>query len=214
MSLDIIKELEAVGAVLLDKHFIYKSGKHGPGYINMDPLFPDMALMSRLCTELSYGYKFQKVDTVVGAATGGIPLAVLTAKTMIGLPAAVWADKRGDSFVFERAGFTEHLTGKTVVIVEDLLNTGDTTKKIIALVREHGGNILGVSVICNRGRETAQSLDVPELHQLSAVDFIVYDANGCPLCEQEVPIVEDIGHGAEYKEQHPGYSGSFIKLLD
>ena len=37
--MDILKELEKAGAVYLGKHFVYKSGKHGGGYINMDPLF-------------------------------------------------------------------------------------------------------------------------------------------------------------------------------
>ena len=211
--MEVLQALESRGAVLLDHHFVYKSGTHGPNYINMDPLFPEVALVSLLCHKLSNAYKFQRVDTVVGAATGGIPLAVLTAQAMMGAPAAVWADKRGDDFVFERAGFTEHLRGKDVVIVEDLLNTGDTTKKIIAQVRAHGGNILGVSVICNRGPETTQSLDVPELHQLSAVDFQVFDADSCPLCEQQVPIVEDIGHGEKYKATHSDYPGGFTKLL-
>ena len=46
-TLDILAELDRVGAILLDRHFVYKSGKHGSGYINMDPLFPDVALVDR-----------------------------------------------------------------------------------------------------------------------------------------------------------------------
>lgn len=212
--MEVLEALESRGAVLLDHHFVYKSGTHGPNYINMDPLFPEVPLVSLLCHKLSHGYKFQRVDTVVGAATGGIPLAVLTAQAMMGSPAAVWADKRGDDFVFERAGFADHLKDKNVVIVEDLLNTGDTTKKIIAQVREHGGNILGVSVICNRGPETAESLDVPKLFQLSAVDFQVFAADSCSLCEQQVPIVTDIGHGEKFQAANPDYPGGYRRLQD
>ncbi len=211
--MDVLQALTARGAVLLDHHFVYKSGKHGPNYINMDPLFPDVELVSQLCYQLSYAYKHDTVDTVVGAATGGIPLAILTAKAMMGWQTAVWADKRADEFVFERAGFVEQIKGKRVLIVEDLLNTGDTTKKIIALVREHAGTIVGVSCVCNRGPESAESLDVPALHTLSSVDFQVYNADNCPLCAQQVPIVSDIGHGDTFRDANPDYAGGYVQLL-
>jgi orotate phosphoribosyltransferase len=35
--MDILQELDKAGAVYLDRHFIYTSGKHGSGYINLDP---------------------------------------------------------------------------------------------------------------------------------------------------------------------------------
>lgn len=213
--MDVLETLAERGAVLQDKHFVYKSGKHGPHYINMDPMFPDIAFMWKLCGGLSgpfyYPHRRKAVDTVVGAATGGIPLAAITAYQLdAGL---AWADKDGDDFVFDRAGFVEQLTGKRVLVVEDLLNTGDTTKKIIALVRQHGGEVVGVSVVCNRGQETAASLDVPRLEQLASVEFQALDAETCWLCANAVPIVADIGHGKEYQQSHPDYIGGYTTLL-
>jgi len=217
--MDLLKELEQRGAVLLDHHFVYKSGKHGPHYINMDPAFPEVGFMTKVCEELAEPFWGSRVQVVVGAATGGIPLAALTAaSSMPGspsrfAPAYAWADKDGDNFVFERGGFAERLYNKRVLVVEDLLNTGDTVKKVIAQVQKHGGLVIGVSVICNRGSETAESLIVPRLEQLSAVDFQAYDSWSCPLCLQGVPIVSDIGHGKEYQELNGGYSGGFVTVL-
>jgi orotate phosphoribosyltransferase len=217
---DILKTLADRGAILTDRHFVYKSGKHGPHYINMDPVFPDTSLMNTICGELGLPFwpTHGEVDTVVGAATGAIPLAVMTALrggngAEWPYPNYAWADKDGDDFVFERAGFVEQLAGKRVLVVEDLLNTGDTVKKVIAQVRKHGGEVIGVSVICNRGEETAESLGVPHLEQLASVRFVALPADACYLCQDSAPIVEDIGHGKEYKQAHPDYNGGYIKLL-
>ncbi len=174
--------------------------------------------MVQLGGDLAAGFNASDASqlTVVGAATGAIPLALVTAMHLNNgtlYPGYAWADKDGDDFVFERAGFIEQLAGKQVLVVEDLLNTGDTTKKIIALVRQHGGEVIGVSVVCNRGNETAESLGVPRLEELASVDFQAFDADTCPLCADAVPIVADIGHGSEYLVGHPDYLGGYINVL-
>ena len=217
--MDVLKTLAERGAILQDYHFVYKSGKHGAHYINMDSIFTDTKLMMEICANLGDPFFVNTdVDTVVGAATGAIPLAVMTAvSTGDGkrrpYPAVAWADKVGDDFAFERAGFVDQLSGMGVLIVEDLLNTGDTVKKVIAQARAHGAYIVGVSVICNRGDETAESLGVTRLEQLASVQFVALDADTCQFCADSVPIVEDIGHGKGYKQSHPDYAGGYVKLL-
>jgi orotate phosphoribosyltransferase len=47
--MDVMQELNSAGAVLLDRHFVYKSGKHGSGYINMDPIFPNIHVVKQIC---------------------------------------------------------------------------------------------------------------------------------------------------------------------
>jgi orotate phosphoribosyltransferase len=210
---DILKELDKAGAVLLDRHFIYKSKKHGSGYINMDPLFPDVELLALLCAELARPFEGD-FDTVASPATGGVVLSFATASQTPGRrPAAVWADKDEDEFRFERAGFVNHLTGKRVLVVEDLLTTGSSVIKVCREAEKHGAHIVGVSVICNRGGVTAKQLGIPRLEALTSVKFSAVDPKECKHCLNEVPIVEDIGHGAEYKAENPHYAGGYIKLL-
>lgn len=218
--MDILETLAERGAILMDYHFVYKSGTHGLHYINMDPVFPDTRLVKEVGRSLGAPFREAGIQVVVAAATGGIPLAYATA---LGLdeqhnglhtyPAVAWADKVGDDFTFQRAGFVEQLKGKRVLVVEDLLNTGDTVKKVIEQVRKHGGIVIGVIAVCNRGSETAESLGVPCLEALAEVDFHVLDADTCSLCAEAVPIVSDIGHGGSYQEQHPDYAGGYVALL-
>ncbi len=222
---DISSQLEEAGAVYTDRHFVYASGKHGSGYVNMDPLFPDIELMWRIGTELWLPFGAAgspRIDVIAGPATGGIVLAYATAFSLryevdvgSGGPAvpAIWADKDGGDFVFERAGYADRVRGKHVLIVEDLLTTGSSVAKVVHEVERNGGEVIGVSAVCNRGGVTAEQLGVARLECLMNVSFEAVPADGCPLCATHTPIVEDIGHGADYKEEHPDYEGGYIKLL-
>jgi orotate phosphoribosyltransferase len=215
MTVDVLEKLDHAGAVLLDQHFVYKSGKHGSGYINLDPIFPDVALMHEICGLLVEPFRGE-VETIAAPAVGGVALAVisaLAASKSEGQIAAVWADKHGDDFIFERAGFVERITGKKVLVVEDLLTTGGSALKVCQAVKAHGGEVVGLSVICNRGGVTAEQLGVPRLESLANVNFSAIEADACPLCADGVPIVEDIGHGAAYKAEHPNYEGGYISLV-
>lgn len=214
MTLDILRELESVGAVFTDKHFVYTTGKHGNAYINFDPLFPNVALVRQVCEALVAPFA-NDIDTVVAPAVGGIVLAVLGADALSRSGAnvkAAWADKHEGSFVFERMGFQDQIRNKRVLVVEDLLNTGGSVAKVCKLVVAHGGELIGASVIVNRGASTAQSLAVPRLEALAKVEMSAYEASTCPLCDQHVPIVTDVGHGAEYRQSHASYDGGFTTV--
>ena len=214
--MDILSELDRAGAVLLNRHFVYKSGKHGSGYINLDPVLPDVALMTEICRQLIEPFRGDQIDTVAAPAVGGIALAVLTASQAndeTQKVAAVWADKDGDQFVFERAGFVDHLAGKRVLVVEDLLTTGDSARKVCQEAKRHGADVIGVSAICNRGGVTAAQLGVERLHSLAEVSFEAVPADGCELCAGGEPIVTDIGHGDKYQAEHPDYPGGYVNLF-
>jgi len=210
---DVLGELHRAGAVSLGRHFVYRSGNHGEGYINPDAIFPDVALLSQLCDLLVA--PFDDVDTTVGPATGGIVLSVLAALSLRRRgrgAAAVWADKDGGDFVFQRAGFVEHLAGRRVLVVEDLLTTGGSVERVCRQAERHGARLVGVSAICNRGDVTADQLGVPRLEALVDVDFQAFAPDRCELCAAAVPIVEDVGHGDRYKAMHPDYQGGYTTL--
>lgn len=213
--MNVLERLDRVGAVLLDRHFVYKSGKHGSGYINPDIIFSDLRLASDLAALLALPFA-GKVDTVASPATGGVALTVLSGKALLDQGAdvaAIWADKKGDDFAFERAGFVGHLRGKRVLIVEDLLTTGGSVERVCRQAEKHGAEIVAVSAICNRGGVSASDLGVPRLESLANVRFEAVDQAVCPLCAERRPIVEDVGHGDRYKASHPAYPGGYVRLL-
>ncbi len=218
--MDVMKALVNAGAVddgSNGNHYVYSSKKHGPAYINMDMLFPKVQVMEQVCTALAGEFN-DEFDTVVGAATGGIPLAALTGY-LADAQYALWADKKASTnkeeknFAFERAGFGNVLQGRNVLIVEDLLTTGGTVMKVVEQVRKWHGNVIGVSCVCNRGGATKESLGVPRLEALCSVDFKAYLPEHCLQCIEGVPIVADVGHGNDFQAENPDYHGGFKTLL-
>jgi orotate phosphoribosyltransferase len=93
-----------------------------------------------------------------------------------------------------------------------LLTTGGSVEKVCREVEKVGGKVIGVSVVCNRGSVAAEVLRIPRLHALAEVTFTANDADNCPECRSGMAIVEDMGHGDDYKKEHPDYAGGYEKL--
>ena len=106
-----------------------------------------------------------------------------------------------------------HIKNNNVLVVEDLLTTGGSVAKVCRQIEHLGGNVIGVSAVVNRGGVTAEDLGVPKLNALAEVSFEAVDHVDCLLCKEEVPIVEDVGHGDKFRRANPDYAGGYEKLL-
>ncbi len=105
---------------------------------------------------------------------------------------------RDGSFVFKR-GYDKSIAGKRVLMVEDVLTTGGSIKKVIEATRALGGSIHGLGVLCNRGGITPKDVaDPPKLFALVNVKLDAWDEANCPLCAQNVQINTEVGKGKEY----------------
>lgn len=221
--MDAKKELEKIGCIY-EGHFVGVSTKHLAGYCNIDPLLPNVWLVKKFIRELVSNFANDEIDTVASPAVGAITfshwgahfLNELTGKEVYG----VWADKVSGSptkeFIFEREGFKQCIAGKKVLLLEDMINQMATIRSMIKTVREAGGEIVGVgAVAANRG-VTAEALEVPKFIKLASVEYDTWAKEDCAisgLCSKNIPIVEDIGHGDDFKKENPAYAGGYIKLL-
>lgn len=203
-SEQILETLQKVGAVIKDSHLVYTSGKHGNAYVNKDALYPHTQVTSTLCWSMAEPFQDDAVDVVLAPAVGGVILSQWIAHHMTELNQrevlGVYAEKdtESDGFVIKR-GYDDLIRGKRVLVVEDILTTGGSVKKVVEAVRKHQGNIVGVSALCNRGGITAKDLgDVPKLHSLISVQLESWEEKDCPLCRQQVPINTQVGKGKEY----------------
>ena len=218
--MDVRKELEAKGGIYIG-HFVGTSGGHLAGYWNMDPIFPHVQTVSQIALELVRPFADQKIDTVVSPATGAIPLSQwgahhlsqLTGKPVLG----VWADKvKPEGFAFERSGFLAAVKGKRIIILEDIINRMFSIRKVVDLVNKSGGKLVGVgAIVANKG-VSAKAIGVPKLVKLCDMEYEAWSPEDCQkvgLCSRKVPIVEDIGHGGDFKKEHPNYAGGYVELL-
>ncbi len=202
---NILELLGKVEAIIPYGHFVYTSGRHGKAYVNKDAIYPDTRVLSAICEGLAQYFFVYEVDTVVAPAIGGVALTqwtthhVLSPFTYLENEAkAIFAEKGEDGkFVFKR-GYAKFVPGKRVLVVEDVMTTGGTVKEVVELIRSLGGEVIGVSVICNRGGVTAADLGVPVLRSLIDLPLESWPADECPLCQRGVPINTDFGHGREF----------------
>jgi orotate phosphoribosyltransferase len=195
-------------AVITNTHVVYTSGKHGSAYVNKDAIYPYTADVSFLCydiadefTRLSLLDSVPLPDVVIAPAIGGVILSQWTASHIKAL--ALYAEKDGDKFIIKR-GYDKLIKGKKVLVVEDVITTGGSVKKVVEAVRTCGGEVIGVGALCNRGGITAKDLDVPRLVSLLEVTLDAYDEADCPLCKTGVPINTDVGKGREFLARQKG----------
>ena len=194
--------LSSVGAVITDSHIVYKSGKHGSVYVNKDAVYAHTAKTSRLCIDIALLFADEDVDVVVAPAIGGVILSQWIAYHLSSMRGSevlsVYAEKFEDTFVIKR-GYDKLLSGKNVLVVEDVLTTGGSVKKVIEVTRSVGGNVIGLGALFNRGGVTSEDVaNVPKLVSLIDMEFDMWDEADCPLCKEGVPINTDIGKGCEF----------------
>lgn len=199
---EIMQRFVDAGAIITDSHFVYNSGRHSSVYINKDALYLHTDIIAQLCQKMAQSYDADQIDVVVGPVLGGIVLSqwtthALNARRTTGETLAVYAEKEQGSdqaFAFHR-GYDKHIPGKCVLIVEDILTTGGSVRRVIELVRKHGGNVVGVSALCNRGSVQTQDVCNVPISTLITLDLETYAEEACPFCKQHVPINTDVGKG-------------------
>jgi orotate phosphoribosyltransferase len=195
-----------VGAIVTDSHFVYSSGRHSSVYINKDALYLHTETISSLCRLMTLPFVADQVDVVVGPVSGGIVLSQwaahhLTTRRVAGETLAVYAEKGSDEvekrFFFGR-GYDRYIPGSNILVVEDVLTTGGSARQVIDLVRQHGGNVIGLSALCNRG--SVQPTDVGDVpvKALVTITLETYPAEACPFCRDGVPVNTTLGKGRAF----------------
>src|SRR5436305_5066969 len=203
---EIMQMFVDVGAIVRDSHFVYSSGRHSSVYINKDALYLHTKVISTLCQLMAQPYNADEVDVVVGPVLGGIVLSqwvayYLNAGRASGETLALYAEKEGDgpdkSFLFRR-GYDSYIPGKNILVVEDVLTTGGSARQVIELVRKHGGNVVGLSALCNRGEVQPQDVENVPIHTLITLPLETYAEADCPFCRQRIPVNTELGKGKAF----------------
>jgi len=188
-------------AFIFDSHIVYTSGKHGKAYVNKDALYPHTALTSLLCQQIALHFEKLQIEAVLAPALGGIilsqwiahHLSELSQREVLGVYAEKSSD--GESFVIKR-GYDDLIRNKRVLIVEDILTTGISVKRVVETARQIPCDVIGVAALCNRGAVTASQIgNVPELFSLLEVNLETWAPSNCPMCQQNIPINTSVGKG-------------------
>jgi orotate phosphoribosyltransferase len=175
----LLRLFEAQGA-LLQGHFLLTSGLHSPRYLQCARVLMDPDLATRLCAELAARLRPRlegaAVSAVVAPALGGVLVAHEVARA---LGCRALFTERQDGGMTLRRGFALE-AGEPVVVVEDVITTGGSTREVMDAVRTRGGRVLAVGSLVDRSGG-AVDLGVPR-ESLLALEVETYAADACPLC--------------------------------
>ncbi|NBX76621.1 MAG: phosphoribosyltransferase, partial [Proteobacteria bacterium] len=109
---------------------------------------------------------------------------------------SVYAEPTPEKNFIVKRGYDQLIKSKKVLVVEDILTTGGSVRKVVETARTIPCEIIGVSALCNRGGITASDLgEVPILKCLFNINLEAWDPKDCPLCAQKIPINTSLGKG-------------------
>jgi orotate phosphoribosyltransferase len=167
--------LEESGA-LRRGHFLLSSGLHSPAYVQCALLLEEPVRARRVGGELADALRDLHPDSVLAPALGGVIIGHEVAAAL-GVPFR-FTERKGEEMGLRR-GF-ELKSGERVVVVEDVITTGRSTRETIEVAAGRGARVVGVGAIIDRtsGRH---GFAVP-FRALLTLDLPTYAAADCPLC--------------------------------
>lgn len=144
---DVLAEFRAAGA-LLEGHFILSSGRRSPVFLQKMFVFQDPERTGKLCKALAAKVteRFGRIDVVVSPAVGGIVPGYETARHLGAK--AIFVEREGGEFKLRR-GF-EIAPGERVLMVEDIITTGLSSRECLAAIARHTSNVVGAAVLIDR----------------------------------------------------------------
>lgn len=174
---------------LLEGHFRLTSGLHSSGYLQCALVLQHPEAAESCGAAIAQSVRAHGIQTVVSPALGGIVIGQEVGRAL-GVR-AIFAERQDGALTLRR-GFSLS-PGETVLVVEDVVTTGGSTRETIAVARAAGATVVGAAAIIDRSSPAdaagGSSLDVP-FHALATISLPTYEASVCPLCAAGMPVVK------------------------
>ena len=184
MTRDELLDLFRRSGALLDGHFRLTSGLHSSGYLQSALVLQHPDRAEAIGHALGERVRDFAASVVLSPALGGIVIGHEVGRAL-GVR-AIFAE-RLDGVLTLRRGFTLSETDR-VLIVEDVLTTGGSTRETMKVAAVAGGRVVGAASIVNRSG-AAVRFDVP-YRALLDVDLPTFQPDACPLCAKGLPVVK------------------------
>jgi orotate phosphoribosyltransferase len=181
---DELLDLFRKSGALLEGHFRLSSGLHSSGYLQSALILQDPKTAERIGAALAARIAHVAPTVVLSPALGGVVIGHEVARAL-GVR-ALFAE-RLDGVLTLRRGFTIGPQDR-VLVVEDVVTTGGSTRETMEVARAAGGHVVGAASIVDRSGGAA-ALDVP-FETLLAISVSTFAPEQCPLCAQGVPVVK------------------------
>jgi len=178
--LDRFKETNA----LLEGHFILSSGLHSANYLQCALALQDPKDAASFGRAIAAKLAAEQFDTVASPAIGGLIIGYAAAQAL-GLR-FIWTERENDVMTLRR-GFTVS-EGERILVVEDVITTGGSTRECIAALEKQGAKVVAAASIIDRSNGTAD-VGVTRV-SLVSLDVPSYTPEDCPMCARGLEAVK------------------------
>jgi orotate phosphoribosyltransferase len=180
---DVLDLFRKTGA-LLEGHFRLSSGLHSEKYLQSALVLQYPEFAAALGNELGERTRHLQPTAVLSPALGGIVIGQEVGRALA--VRALFAERQDGALALRR-GFT--LTpADRVLVVEDVITTGGSTRETARVAEEHGAHVIGAAAIIDRGSDPAR-LDLP-MQALVHLEVPTFAPESCPLCARDVPVTK------------------------
>jgi orotate phosphoribosyltransferase len=172
---DVIEKFKATGA-LLEGHFVLSSGLHSSTYLQCAIALQHPSAAAAFGSAIAERFRDQNVQVVASPAIGGIIIGYEVARHL-DVP-FIWTERQNGEMTLRR-GFTL-APGERVLVVEDVITTGGSTRETVEALRAAGADVIGAASIIDRSAGKAE-VGVPRL-ALATLDVPAVDPSVCQAC--------------------------------
>ena len=187
----ILNEFRAAGA-LLEGHFLLSSGLHSRRYLQCARVLADPKRAARLARALAKKLRASikgEIDCVVAPAMGGLIIGYEVARQL--KVESMFLERVDGAFTLRRGFDLSHKP--RVVMVEDIVTTGLSSREAIAAIRAHGGRVVGAGCLIDRSAGRAK-IGI-KFESLAQVKFETFEADNIPADMQKIPPIKPGSRG-------------------
>ena len=182
-SEQVLNRFKSSGA-LLEGHFLLSSGLHSAAYLQCAIALQATADAIQFGAALADHFRDQQIDAVAAPAIGGLVIGYEVAR-QLGVR-FLWTEREQGQMVLRR-GFTLQ-RGERVLVVEDVITTGGSTRDTVAALQVAGGEVVGAASIIDRSGGRAD-VGVPRV-SLATLEVPAVPADDCDACRRGEPLVK------------------------
>ena len=173
---EVIERFRRTGA-LMEGHFILSSGLHSSNYLQCALVLQHPAEAEAFGRALAGQFANQTIETVAAPAIGGLIIGYEVARHLHAR--FIWTERDAEGRMQLRRGFSVS-EGESVLVVEDVITTGGSTRETIEALSAAGARVVGAASIIDRSQGRAD-VGVPRI-ALATLDVPALAPSVCPAC--------------------------------
>lgn len=182
-SEEVIQRFRETGA-LLEGHFILTSGLHSEIYLQCALVLQQPRQAEEFGRDIAEQFQTEAIQSVASPAIGGLIIGHEVARALGAR--FIWTEREAGKMVLRR-GFSVS-PGERILVVEDVVTTGGSTRETVAALQANGANVVGAASIIDRSSGKAE-VGVPRI-ALATLKVASVDPADCEACRRGEPAIK------------------------